>query len=81
MHCLAEGLVGALRKTIHKRIQLVLVFDADIGKTIGRLLHKELQMDAEVISIDQRHLHDFDFIDIRQVVDKVETVPEKVQFR
>ncbi len=79
LRCLAEGLVAALKKTIHKKLPIVLVFNSDIGKTIGRLLHKELQIDAEVISIDQIHLHDFDFIDIGQVVEKVEAVPVVVK--
>ena len=33
LRCLAEGIVSALKKTIQKRIPIVLVFNSDVGKT------------------------------------------------
>ena len=54
---------------------IVLVFESDIGKNIGVLLSRELKVDTEIISIDQVHLHDFDYIDIGEVMEKVEVVP------
>ena len=79
LRCLADGLIAALKRTVHRKIPLVLVFNSDIGKSFGRLLHTELQIDSDIISIDQINLHDFDFIDIGQILEKVDAVPVVVK--
>jgi ethanolamine utilization protein EutA len=75
LRCLAEGIVSGLNKTIQKKMPIVLIFDSDIGKIIGNLLYHELKIDTDIISIDQVHLHEFDYIDIGEMVKKVEAVP------
>jgi ethanolamine utilization protein EutA len=42
---------------------------------VGNLLQEEFDINSDIISVDQIHLHDFDYIDIGQVVEKVEVVP------
>ncbi len=75
LRCLAEGIVSGLNKTIQKKMPIVLIFDSDVGKIIGNLLYHELKIDTDIISIDQVHLHEFDYIDIGEMVKKVEAVP------
>ena len=58
---------------------VVLIFNSDIGKSIGRIIHTEMQIGSEVISLDQVHLHEFDFIDIGEVVKMVDAVPVVVK--
>ncbi len=72
---LSQGIAAALPETMAKEMPLVLVFNADIGKTMGRLLSEELKIASPVVSFDQVHLHDFDYIDIGEMVEKVEAVP------
>jgi ethanolamine utilization protein EutA len=75
----AEGIAAALKKTIEKKMPVVLIFNSDIGKSIGRIIHTEMQIGSEVISLDQVHLHEFDFIDIGEVVKMVDAVPVVVK--
>ncbi len=75
LRCLAEGIVLGLNKTIQKKMPIVLVFDSDVGKIMGSLLYHELKIGTDIISIDQVHLHEFDYIDIGEMVKKVEAVP------
>jgi ethanolamine utilization protein EutA len=73
--CLAEGIISALKETIKKKMPIILVFNSDVGKNLGSLLHEEFKIDSDIISIDLVHLHDFDYIDIGQLVEKVGVVP------
>lgn len=75
LRCLADGIVLGLNKTIQKKMPIVLVFDSDVGKIIGSLLYHELKIETDIVSIDQVHLHEFDYIDIGEMVKKVEAVP------
>jgi ethanolamine utilization protein EutA len=70
-----EGIVSGLKKTIRKGMPITLVFDSDVGKLVGSMLYEEFEIDSDVISIDQLHLHDFEYIDIGRVIEKVEAVP------
>ena len=75
LRCLAEGIVLALKKTIEKRMPIVLVFTSDMGNLVGSLLRDEFGIHSDIISVDQVHLRTFDYIDVGQVVDKVGAVP------
>jgi ethanolamine utilization protein EutA len=79
LRCLAQGIVSALKKTIQKRIPIILVFNSDVGKLVGNLLQEEFNIHSDIISVDLVHLHDFDYIDIGQVMDKVGVVPVVVK--
>jgi len=72
---LADGIVSALKETIKKKMPIILVFNSDVGKNLGSLLREEFKIDSDIISIDLVHLHDFDYIDIGQVMEKVGVVP------
>ncbi len=59
----AEGVARSMEQTIAKNLPLILVFDEDVGKTVGAILREERNV-REVICVDGILLQDFDFIDI-----------------
>ncbi len=72
---LTQGIVAGLKSTIQKKLPLVLVFNRDIGKSVGAMLCEELKIDCDIVSFDQVHLHDFDHIDVGEFMEKIEVVP------
>jgi ethanolamine utilization protein EutA (predicted chaperonin) len=54
---------------------LLLMIDGDVGKTIGNLLHRELGLIGEVISIDGVQLQDLDFVDVGELLSPPGVVP------
>ena len=75
LRALTKGIISSMKKSLRQRLPLVLVFDADIAKLVGRLLAEELGPDQPIISIDGIRLQDFDFIDIGEEITPVEAVP------
>ncbi len=54
---------------------LLLMIDGDVGKTFGQLLHDELGLQGELISVDGVHLHDLDFVDVGEPIPPAGVVP------
>ena len=54
---------------------LLLMIDGDIGKTLGRLLHYELDLKRRLISIDGVQLKELDFVDIGELLTPPGVVP------
>ncbi|HLB12720.1 MAG TPA: ethanolamine ammonia-lyase reactivating factor EutA, partial [Dehalococcoidia bacterium] len=75
LRALTRGIISGMKRSLRQRRPLVLVFDADIAKLVGRLLFEELGMQQPIISIDGIRLQDFDFIDIGEELAQVEAVP------
>jgi len=64
MRALGEAIVSALANTIREEKALILVFEADIGLGMGRVIKKELEPRCNIISVDEVSVQDFSFIDI-----------------
>jgi ethanolamine utilization protein EutA len=76
LFALASGIVAGLPDTVaNAKHPLVTVMDGDAGRTLGNILVRELGVKGEVISIDNVHLHEFDFIDIGEVMEVTKVVP------
>jgi ethanolamine utilization protein EutA len=70
-----EGVVRALLP-FHERIKLLfLMIDGDIGKTFGRLLHRELHWPGKLVSIDGMELQELDFVDVGELIAPPGVVP------
>jgi ethanolamine utilization protein EutA len=70
-----EGVVRALLP-FHGRIKLLfLMIDGDIGKTFGRLLHRELHWPGKLVSIDGMELQELDFVDVGELIAPPGVVP------
>ncbi|MFQ6053693.1 MAG: ethanolamine ammonia-lyase reactivating factor EutA, partial [Candidatus Bathyarchaeia archaeon] len=64
MRTLAGAVTSALEDAIRDEGTVVLVFEADIGMGMGRVIKEELEPDCRLVSIDEIRLQDFNFIDI-----------------
>ncbi len=70
-----EGLVRALAP-LKDDIKLLLpVIDGDVGKTFGRLLHRELNWPGKIVSIDGVELQELDYIDVGELIAPPGVVP------
>ena len=54
---------------------LVLMIDGDIGRGLGRIIHRELGLDGKLISVDGIRLQQLDFVDIGEFIDPPGVVP------
>jgi ethanolamine utilization protein EutA len=54
---------------------LFLMIDGDVGKTLGQLLHYELDLPGALISIDGVSLQDLDYVDVGEMISPPGVVP------
>ncbi len=59
----------------HRDQTLFLMIDGDVGASLGRILHEELQLDAKIVSIDGLVLRELDFVDVGELLDPPGVVP------
>ena len=78
MGAFAQGVAQAMKDTIARHMPLILVFDEDVGKTIGAILKEEKHVEA-IICIDGILLQDFDYIDIGRQLQPHGVVPVTVK--
>src|SRR6516162_5415888 len=70
-----EAIAAALAP-VQERIKLLLLaIDGDIGKTFGRLTHRELDWPGKIVCLDGVELHELDFIDIGELIAPPGVVP------
>jgi ethanolamine utilization protein EutA len=70
-----EGVVRALSPLADRIRLLVLMIDGDIGKTFGRLLHRELNWPGKIVSIDGMELQELDYVDVGELIAPPGVVP------
>ncbi len=61
------GLVDALHRTIETGLPIILIFDTDVGNSVGNVLYRETGT-RNVLSIDEISLREGDFIDIGESI-------------
>ena len=71
----AEGIVGALAPLQDQIKLLIVAIDGDVGKTFGRLLHREINWQGKIVSIDGIELQDLDYIDLGELIAPPGIVP------
>jgi ethanolamine utilization protein EutA len=71
----AEGIASALQPLQDHIKLLIFAIDGDVGKTFGRLLHRELKWPGKIVSIDGVELQDLDYIDIGELIAPPGIVP------
>jgi ethanolamine utilization protein EutA len=49
--------------------------DGDIGRTLGEILRRELNVAGDVISVDGVQLRAFDYVDIGELIEPTHVVP------
>ena len=70
-----EAILTVLRPLQDSIKLLLLAIDGDIGKTFGRLLHRELQWPGKIVCIDGVELHELDYIDVGELIAPPGVVP------
>jgi len=71
----AEAIADALQPMQERIKFLLLAIDGDIGKTFGRLIHRELNWPGKIVCLDGVELHEFDYIDVGELVAPPGVVP------
>jgi ethanolamine utilization protein EutA len=70
-----EAIVAAVAPMQERIKLLVLAIDGDIGKTFGRLMHRELNWPGKIVGLDGVELHELDFIDVGELIAPPGVVP------
>ncbi len=70
-----EGILQALAPLQDRIKLLLLMIDGDIGKTFGRILHRELNWPGKIVSIDGMELQELDFVDVGELIAPPGVVP------
>ncbi|MFW9852042.1 MAG: ethanolamine ammonia-lyase reactivating factor EutA [Candidatus Thorarchaeota archaeon] len=60
----AKGVVSAIPNTINKEKPIIMVFDRDVGNSVGNVMKRETNAKKNIISIDEIIVQEGDFIDI-----------------
>ena len=75
LEAMGRAIMRALGSGTNSDKLLLLMIDGDIGKTIGRLLHYELDLKRPLIAIDGVQLKELDFVDIGEMLTPPGVVP------
>ena len=75
LHELAFGITKGFSRTIAAKAPLILLMDGDIGRTLGEILRRELNVAGDVISVDGVQLRAFDYVDIGELIEPTHVVP------
>ncbi|MHA1464962.1 MAG: ethanolamine ammonia-lyase reactivating factor EutA [Candidatus Heimdallarchaeaceae archaeon] len=75
----AKGVVSALPNTIRKENPIIMVFDRDIGNSVGNVMKRETSAKKNIISVDEIVIQEGDFIDIDQPKAGGQVVPVVVK--
>jgi ethanolamine utilization protein EutA len=75
LRALADGIVAALPETLRRGVPLLVVFDGDVGRTVGEILRGELGVTNDVICIDGVRLSELDYVDVGRIVEPADVVP------
>jgi ethanolamine utilization protein EutA len=75
LKAMGEGVLHALAP-IRERIKLLfLMIEGDVGKTLGRILHRELHWPGKIVSIDGMELQELDYVDVGELIAPPGVVP------
>ena len=75
----ALGVEKALPLTLKTKFPLILLFDTDIGKSVGNILKRETQIHNDILSIDEISVLEGAFLDIGTPLIQNEIVPVVVK--
>ncbi len=75
----AISLEKALPNTIKSGIPVILIFERDIGNSVGNVIRRETAIEDNLISIDEIHVKEGDWIDIGKPMVSGQVVPVTVK--
>ena len=71
---LAQGICQGLPETISSGKPVIVMMDGDLGRTLGEVLRRELDVANDIVSVDGVDLKNFDFVDIGEVIEPTRVV-------
>jgi len=74
-----RGLIAGLPATLQNRRAIYLIFDHDLGGLVGTILKDDFAIENALLCLDGVTLHDFDFIDLGNVLEPSGTVPVTIK--
>ena len=75
LEAMGQAIIEALGDAAQTSGLLLLMIDGDVGKTLGRLLHYELDLKRNLVSIDGVQLKELDYVDVGQLMEPPGVVP------
>jgi ethanolamine utilization protein EutA len=75
LEALGKALMRAVAPDGSRSEPLLLMIDGDIGKTLGHILHEELNLKGKLVSIDGVQLQELDFVDVGELISPPGVVP------
>jgi ethanolamine utilization protein EutA len=75
LKAMGEAILQAVAPLKDRIKLLLLMIDGDIGKTLGRLLHRELHWPGKLVSIDGMELQELDYVDVGELIAPPGVVP------
>lgn len=72
---LAAGMVAALPAHMAAGQPLVLAVDADVGRSLGRLLQEDFGLGSNLVVLDGLELNELDYVDVGAIVRPAGVVP------
>jgi ethanolamine utilization protein EutA len=70
-----RAIVKAVALERRREQPLFLMIEGDVGKTLGQLLHYELDLPGALVSIDGVSLQDLDYVDVGEMISPPGVVP------
>jgi ethanolamine utilization protein EutA len=74
-----RGLIDGLPATLQRRRPIYLIFDHDLAGLVGTILKNDFDVENPLLCLDGVTLHDFDFIDLGQILEPSGTVPVTIK--
>ena len=75
----AQGIATGLAGLIEAGQPLFIMLDGDVAQTLGRMLHREMNVKSDILAIDGVTLWDFDYIDLGRIRLPSMTVPVTIK--
>ena len=75
LEAMARAIMEALGPAAQSDGLLLLMIDGDVGKTLGRILHLELECRRKLVSIDGVQLKELDYVDVGELMTPPGVVP------
>jgi ethanolamine utilization protein EutA len=79
LHALGRAVVAGLADRIAAGRPVLLALDADVGRSLGRLLRAELAVPVDVLVVDGLTLLDFDYIDLGRPLQPSNVIPVTIK--
>lgn len=79
LHAFARAIEAGLAKRTAKGHPMLLALEADVGRSLGTILRRELAIPVDILVVDGLRLRDFDYIDIGRPLEPSNAIPVTIK--